>query len=118
MKVIFLIEDSNENYEEMRRISKKQGPVCLNTEGWSEEEELNTLSMAINMFMDKDLMLIKCSGRESVMGELGDEYSEMMITLSSNRTSRHYIENTTEVFRDLVQKLFKETIEYGTITTA
>jgi hypothetical protein len=100
-KLIFLIESSNEAFEEMRQLSADKKPVCL--------------CAAISMFSDKPLMLIKCSGRESVMSTLGDEYSEMIIVLSSSRTSRHYIENVVDTFRDFVKTFFKETIEYGTV---
>jgi hypothetical protein len=117
MSLVFLIEDSSENFQKMVRYAQEFKPLVLNTEGWQEDEEFDALSEAIEMFEDKELLLIKCSGRESIITALGDNYPEMILILSCNRTSKHYTENTLGVFRDLLNIFVKETID-GTITIA
>lgn len=52
---------------------------------------------------DYDILILKFSGNESIRKKIGDESSEMIISLSSNKNSLYYLENPENVFSKLIK---------------
>jgi len=78
----------------------------LDTSKQNKEKEYNKIKNEINKFLNSDInvMLIRFSGREIIVKELGDEYSEMIIALSTNKRSSFYVSEMQKVFCEMTDK--------------
>lgn len=112
MKVVILIDSNIEKFEEMVDLVNDKNITIIDTERCDESHEYVYLINSIDAFSksNNEIMLGKFSGRESIIKELGDERSEMILALSSNKKSRHYAGKPIEAFLNLINMFEKETI--------
>jgi len=105
MKLILLIDGSPNYY---RKIIKAVNGRTVKTYDTGKKckgkAEFNKLSKEVEQFAktDEELLIIRYSGNEEVVQELGDESPEMIITLSNNRNSLYYTENPIGMFLNLI----------------
>lgn len=85
-------------------LSKNHKSIYLDTTHCDEEHEYNNLLDNINKFIDSnfEIMIAKYSGRENITRDIGDEFSEMIVTFSSNKNSNYYIDNPIIIFEELL----------------
>jgi len=104
MKIVVLVESSNGDYEAMANTVEKEDPVLIDTSHCEEKKEYRCLRQAVENFSrsTKTVMLARFSGSESVAQNLGDQCSEMILTLSDNKTSTYYTGCPVNLFSDLV----------------
>jgi hypothetical protein len=104
MKLVVLVDGSTSNFEKMIEIAGRKEALFINTQNCDEVHEYAYLLKSIKEFShsDKEILLAKFSGRESVVEDLGDDCPEMIIPLSYNKNSKYYTENTIDVFLDLI----------------
>lgn len=110
MKVVILVESSARDFKEMLASVNDRKVFIVDT-GWCDESfEYKRLRKAIKKFSrsDDQILLGKISGKENVIRELGDECSEMILTLSSNRDSMYYTESPYMMFSNLINMFEKE----------
>lgn len=112
MKLVILVDSNTKSFESMVNLVDDKDIVIIDTERCDATHEYLHLINAINEFSksNNEIMLGKFSGREDVIKELGDECSEMILTLSSNRSSMHYAEQPVVLFSDLIRTFEKETM--------
>ena len=109
MKVIILVESSPENFEEILNSVDSKELYIVNTEQCDEDHEYLYLLDSIRVFdqSKNEIMLTKFSGRERIIRELGDERSEMILALSSNKKSKYYSPSLVETFSNIIQTFEK-----------
>ena len=85
--------------------------MYLDTEHCDEEKEYRYLIDNIKTFRssNKEIMIAKFSGRDSVVGSIGGECPEMIVPFICNKNSKYYIANPVETFLDLLNLFEKET---------
>lgn len=112
MKLVILVDSNTNSFESMVSLVDDKNITIIDTERCDAPHEYKHLVNAINEFSKSksEIMLGKFSGREDVIKELGDECSEMILALSSDRNSRHYAEQPVTLFSDLIRTFEKETI--------
>lgn len=66
--------------------------------------EYDYISREINDFLysGNDILIVKFSGSKTVSSDIGDEYSEMVITLSCKKNSSFYSDNVVKTFSDML----------------
>jgi hypothetical protein len=113
MKFVMLVDGSKGNFEKMVDIAeeKQKESLFIDTKNCNEIQEYEGLLNNINDFSQstKEIMLVKFSGRESVIETLGNESPEMIISLSYNKNSKYYTEHPVDMFLDLVTIFEEET---------
>lgn len=112
MKLIILVDSNTGNFEKMIDLVGDKEVLIVNTERCDESHEYRYLTDTIQEFSksNNEIMLGKFSGRENIIRELGDERSEMILALSSNKNSRHYSASPVDMFLNLINVFEKETI--------
>jgi len=112
MKLIVLIDGNPSDQSKMAKLAKDKNPISLFTRKSDEESEFNELYEAVEKFSksDGEVMIVKYSGREIVTENLSSERPEMIISLSSKKTSKYYVENPVNMFLDLI-KIFENVAE-------
>jgi len=112
MKLIILVDSNARNFEKMVDLIGDRESIVVNTERCDEPHEYRYLTDSIQEFSksNNEVMLGKFSGRENIIKELGDERSEMILALSSNKNSRHYSASPVDTFLNLIDIFEKETI--------
>jgi len=104
-KLIVLVETKNGAYEAMAKAVSDKKTQLVDTEDCDAPEEYHNIYSAIEEFSqsDKEIMLVKISGNESVVRELGDERPEMLVTLSDNVNNKlWYTEKPVNMFLQLL----------------
>ena len=104
MKLVILADGSKYTFEQMvLRLDAKES-ILIDTESCDEAHEFRYLFDAIHELSHsgKEVLLAKFSGKENVSKNLGDECSEMIVTLSDRRGSRFYTEHPVEVCSELI----------------
>ena len=111
MKIVVLVESSNGDYDTMANTVKEEDPVLIDTSCCEEAKEYRCLRQAVETFSrsDNTIMLARFSGNESTSRNLGDQLSEMILTLSDNKNSIYYTGCPVNLFSDIVN-IFKEEI--------
>lgn len=111
MKLVILVDSTAKNFKRMINLVNKKDVTIINTERCDEQREYKYLLDAINEFSrsNNEIMLGKFSGRENIVRELGDERSEMILSLSSNRNSRNYTNELVDMFSKIIDTFEKET---------
>ncbi len=104
MQFVILIDSDKNDMEDMADTIKSRKYLIVNTEHCSEFKEYRYLLNTIRAFSksNKEILLAKFSGKESVAKDLGDECSEMVLTLSNKENSSYYTECPQKMFTDLV----------------
>jgi hypothetical protein len=106
MKFVVLTNSNKGDFEKISNVikSKKKRSVVVTTSPYSEAHEYQYLLDNIHCFSksDKEILLARFSGKESVVKDLGDECSEMIVFLSKNKNSTYYTESPADMFLDLV----------------
>lgn len=107
MKIIFLLDlQSNELDAVMDLVKTKK--VLLDTRKQTEEKEYSEIKYFIDLFLKSsvysnvDVMLVWFSGKESIVKDLGDEYSDMIVSLSTNKRSQYYTNEIQNVFNKMI----------------
>lgn len=110
MKIIILVDGSIKNFEEIIGAVEDRGILIVDTGNCDELHEYNYLMSMIRKFArsGSQILLGKISGREDVIRELGDESSEMILTLSSKKNSPYYAEKPEDMFGDIIRLFEKE----------
>lgn len=110
MKVVILVESDAREFKEMLESIEDRKVFIVNTEWCDESFEYKRLKKAIKKFSrsNDQILLGKVSGRECVIRELGDEFSEMILALSSNENSMYYTGSPTVMFSDIINMFEKE----------
>jgi hypothetical protein len=106
MKLIVLVDGDPANPKRMIKVAKTNKPIMLAVTGKCDEiAEFNRIYEAIEKFSqsDGDIMIIGTSGREDVIDNLSSERPEMIIPLSSKKTSKYYVEKPVNMFLDLIE---------------
>lgn len=112
MKIVVLLDGSNNSFSKMIDIVSNKKGLFIDTKDTDEVHEYNYLSHCIDSFSksDNEIMLTRFSGRDSVVKNLGDEHSEMIVALSYNKDSRFYTGCPVNTFSDIVNIFEKENI--------
>jgi hypothetical protein len=112
MKLVILVDCNAKSFERMVSLVDKKDILIIVTERCDETHEYRNLVDAIKEFSNSnsEIMLGKFSGREKIIKELGDERSEMILALSSNKNSQHYSARPVDTFLELINAFEKETI--------
>lgn len=113
MKLIVLVDGDPANPKRMVKHAETKKPITLSITGKCDEiSEFNKIYEAIEVFSqsDGDIMIIGNSGREMVIDNLSSERPEMIIPLSSKKTSKYYVEKPVNMFLDLI-KIFENVAE-------
>lgn len=109
MKLVVLVDGSSDNFEDMIDIAKNNNkhPILIDTENCNETNEYRYLLNSIENFShsNREVMLAKFSGKESITRNLGDERSEMIVTVSNKKSSKYYTECPTSLFLDMINIL-------------
>ena len=108
-----LIDGSNKSFEEVIDVANNKQSILIDTENCDETKEYRYLDRTINFFSQldsKEVMLAKFSGKETIVRDLGDEHSEMIIVLSDNKKSRYYTQSPKRTFLDLINIFEQETV--------
>lgn len=113
MKLILLVEDSSDGdfYRIVDYVSNRN-PIVIDTTNCDKVHEYRYLLNNIKDFSqsEREIMLARFSGRESIIRNLGDECSDMILSLSNNKKSKHYTECPINIFENLVRTVLdKET---------
>jgi hypothetical protein len=87
MKIIALVEGSKDICERMERSIEEFPHLLIDTEGESENRECRHIGRVIQNFSNSDnmILLVRYSGRHSVIEVVGGDSPEMIISLSSNK---------------------------------
>jgi hypothetical protein len=112
MKLIVLVDGSISNFVSLvDLLDNPDGVMLIDTENCNAENEYQIISTEIKNFSkySDDILLVKFSGREEVVRELGDKFPQMIVFLSYNKNNAHYTEDVPKTFRDLVNIFYKET---------
>lgn len=106
-----LVNDSPQSFEKMIDLASDEKSLFVDTENCDEPHEYKYLLDNIQKFSqsDNEIMLAKFSGKESIVRDLGDTCPEMIISLSSDKNSRHYTQHPVDMFLDLMTIFKKET---------
>lgn len=111
MKLIVLIDGTSKNIDElMDGIDDPDEVLFFDTHTCaSEAVEYESLSTSASVFanMKTEIMVVRFSGNNYVANTLGDELSEMVITLSYNETSLYYADDLVATFLNTID-LFKK----------
>ena len=110
MKLIVLFEGNTACFEQMSTLLGDKITLLIDTEKCTERQEYEYLLDEITSSVEGEVILVKFSGRDSIIKDLGDECSEMIVCLSNNEFSKYYVENPVEMFIDLVTIFEKETV--------
>lgn len=104
MQFVILVDSDKGDMEDMTDAIKSRSYLIVNTEHCGELREYRYLLNTIRAFSKskKEILLAKFSGKESVAKDLGDECSEMVLTLSNKEDSSYYTECPQKMFTDLV----------------
>ena len=107
MKLVMLVDSSNGTASEMADATDRPS-IIIDTKHCDEANEYRYLLNSIDNFSqsNKEIMLANFSGKESITRNLGDECSEMIITLSDRKNSKYYTEYPIDMLRDLI-KIFE-----------
>lgn len=109
MKLIVLVDVSKHVFEKLMLESGDIQSQFVNSRNCDEATEYDRLIRTIQDFSDSEaeLLVIAFSGRESIVRELGDESSEMIVCLSGNRESKYYAGSPEIAFKSLLEKFVK-----------
>jgi hypothetical protein len=112
MKIVILVDSNIQCFDKMVDLVQNKDIILIDTERCDEANEYRYLIKTIDEFSksNSEIMLGKFSGRESVIKELGDERSEMILALSSKKNSRHYAGKPIDMFLNLISMFEKEII--------
>jgi hypothetical protein len=112
MKLVVLVDSNTRSFERMVELVNEKDILIIDTEKCDRPHEYEHLITSIAKFSESnnEIMLGKFSGNENIVKELGDECSEMIVALSSNKNNRHYTEKLVDTFLNLIQAFEKETI--------
>ncbi len=110
-KIVILVDGSKENFDKMVDTAGKQDSIFINTENCDELKEYDYLLNTIDEFShsNRQVMLAKFSGRESIIRNIGEERPEMIVSLSYNPNSKYYSACPTDMFSELINIFEKET---------
>lgn len=114
MKVIILVDGSDEEVGETMDLIKTKYPVFItdSTQNWSNEIcEYDYLLKTIHNFTNfssGDILLVRFSGEDEIPKKLGDECAEMVLSISYDKGSNNYIDNTSDTFLELIKIFNKE----------
>jgi len=109
MKLILLVDSSTEKFEELLLLVKNKKVFFIETASFSENSEYKKLLHGIKVFLksEDEIMLVRFSGRESIVKYLGDECSQMILCLSCKKKNIYYVENIRETFANLIRAFEK-----------
>ena len=99
MKIIFLLDLQSHELDAIMDLVKTKS-IFLDTRKRTEEIEYNEIKSEINKFLNSsfEIMIVRFSGRETIVKDLGDEYSEMIVALSTSKRSVYYTSELQNVF--------------------
>lgn len=109
MKFITLVDGSIGSLEELYLTTEDRKSFLIDTKDCDEEKEFKFLIKKIDEFSQSGshIMLARFSGRESIIKNIGDECSEMIVPISFNKKSKYFVEHPIDVFAKLVN-IFKQ----------
>jgi hypothetical protein len=104
MKFIVLTDGTNGDFEQLVNETQGKQSLVVDTENCDKDSEYEYLSETIDYFSlsDNEIMLVKFSGKEDVVKNLGDLHPEMIISLSYNKKSKYYTEYPVDMFSNLI----------------
>lgn len=111
MKTVILLECNRKSFESfINKANEIENTAFLDTGSCDEKHEYFNLSKNIRSFIksNDELLLVRFSGRDSVIKDLGDSFSVMIFALSCNPEKSYYYENIQQRFSELLN-IFKET---------
>jgi hypothetical protein len=111
MKFIVLTDSKNGDFEKMVGAVQGKEPFLVDTQDCDKRTEYEHLLFNVDLFSqsNKEIMLVKFSGKEEIVQNLGDERPEMIVSLSDNKKSKYYTESTIDMFLSLINIFDKET---------
>lgn len=114
MKVIILVDGSDEEVGETMDLIKTKYPVFITdlTQNWksdiSEYDYLLKTVYNFTHFSSGDILLVRFSGKEEIPKRLGDECTEMILSVSYDKESSNYTNNPKKTFLELIKIFNKE----------
>lgn len=105
MKIIFLLDLQSHELDAIMDLVKTKS-IFLDTHDQTEEKEYNRIKYEIDKFLNSSIetMVVRFTGRETIVKDLGDEYSEMIVALSTNKQSRYYTREIRKIFFEMLNK--------------
>lgn len=106
-KLIIFMNGSNEDLEEMSDITEPHSTYVIYTVGEKREKERNILENEIKYFGNStwDIMLIKFSGREEIVKEMGDVFPHTIIYINYNANNVSHVPNPINIFKQLINTI-------------
>ena len=100
-----LIDSGRNVFEDMIDLVQTKKCVIIDTTNCDECHEYRYLLNTIDLFekSNTEIMLVKFSGKESIVQDLGDERPAMILSLSNDETSNYYTEKPVEMLTNLVE---------------
>ena len=113
MKIVMLVDGTEENFEDMIDAVGTRPSLFIDTGHCDETHECRYLTDSIGLFSqsESEVMLAKFSGKESIIKDLGDERPEMILTLSDKRNSKYYTECPRDTLLDLFNIFEQEIVD-------
>jgi hypothetical protein len=104
MKLVMLANVGKGDFDDMIDAVEGKSAIFIDTQHCDEEHEYNYLLNNIKSFSqsDNEIMLARYSGRESIVKTLGDERPEMILSISSDKSNKHYTECPMDTFVNLI----------------
>lgn len=108
MQLVVLVDSDKQDIKDMTDSIQNYKYLVVDTKRCNETNEYRYLLNSIRAFSKSknDILLAEFSGRTSVAKEIGDECSEMVLTLSNKENSRYYTKCPKTTFTELVS-IFK-----------
>ena len=116
MKLIILLDNGTSIPEGVVEKIGRDRVWFVSTNTVIEDDEYDFLNNSIGGFLqtDKDVLIVKFSGREEIATKLGDECSEMLIYLTPNHHNTYYIEEYVRTFLDFIDIFTRRQINVRT----
>jgi len=115
MKLVILVDCVESEFKDLIELLKNEKiRLFMDTRNCDEVEEFEYITSELFVFSqltEEEIMLINFSGKESVVRELGDKFSEMIVSLSEDKNSIYYTESLKETLLktiDLIKNFEKE----------
>lgn len=103
-KLIFLLDCSKKDIDKLVTITSNYRTKFVDTIKAGVVSEYDYISKEIDTFLysKNNVLIVKFSGATDVSRDVGDDYSEMLVTLSTRKGHKCYTENLSKTFNDML----------------
>ncbi len=106
-KIIFLVGASKKDIEKLLVLASEYKVKFIDTVKAGIINEYDYVSKEIDTFLysKRNVLIVKFSGSVDVSQSIADEYSEMIVTMSTRKGSKYYMENLFDTFSNMILML-------------